>query len=377
MSNKLPTLYKKTSTGALQEWAVEVDGGRYRSHSGQVGGAITVAAWTDCKGKNVGRANATTPEQQAALEAKAKWIKKLKGDYVKTKEEAMAGGSSDLVAGGILPMLAHRFDKREKYLTYPCACQMKYDGHRCIAVIDAVGKCSLWSRTRKSINSLPHVVAAVEALGLKSVALDGEAYSDGYHDRFEQLTHFIRQAKPITGAEVVHYHIYDAIRPGSFLERLTWLRTKLEGVALPLVLAKTETVGSKVELFAKLDAYVELGMEGAIARNLEGEYECKRSSNLLKLKLLYDKTRFANEEEFEIIGVKQGVGKLAGCGIFQVRVTPEITASAKMEGPLADLRKYWEHQEQYVGKSLTIRFPGYTAEGSLRFPVAVRVVAPL
>jgi len=49
---KLKTIYKKTKTGATQEWTIEVDGNKYRTHSGQVGGAITTNEWTVVYGKN-------------------------------------------------------------------------------------------------------------------------------------------------------------------------------------------------------------------------------------------------------------------------------------------------------------------------------------
>ena len=42
---KLDTIYKKTKTGATQEWTIEVVGNKYRTHSGQVGGQITTNIW--------------------------------------------------------------------------------------------------------------------------------------------------------------------------------------------------------------------------------------------------------------------------------------------------------------------------------------------
>ena len=78
---KLQTIYKKTKTGATQEWTIEVEGNKYRSHSGQVGGQITTNEWTVCFGKNVGRANSTTDAEQAMAEAVAKRTKKLESGY--------------------------------------------------------------------------------------------------------------------------------------------------------------------------------------------------------------------------------------------------------------------------------------------------------
>ena len=64
---KLETIYKKTKTGATQEWTIEVSDNRYRTHSGQCGGAITTNAWTVVYGKNEGKANGTTDNEKKEL----------------------------------------------------------------------------------------------------------------------------------------------------------------------------------------------------------------------------------------------------------------------------------------------------------------------
>ncbi len=221
---KLPTLYKKTSTGALQEWTIEVDGDMTLTHFGQTGGEIQESVPTRHVGKNIGRANATTPEQQALAEAKSQWEKKLKKDYTQDKN-CKSGQKSELIEGGILPMLAHKFSEHGEKLKYPCFVQRKYDGARCIAVIDAGGKCRLWSRTRKPITGVPHIIAELEKAGLRSVILDGELWCAT--EPFETLMHFIRQTEPEPGHEVLEYHVYDLAGPGTFRERCRKLQTLL------------------------------------------------------------------------------------------------------------------------------------------------------
>lgn len=80
------TLYKRTTTGAVQQWSQEIQGNRYRTLSGQVGGKIVVSEWTVCQGKNAGRANATSPEEQAVREVAANYTKKQKEGYHDTVE---------------------------------------------------------------------------------------------------------------------------------------------------------------------------------------------------------------------------------------------------------------------------------------------------
>ncbi len=74
---KLKTIYKKTKTGATQEWTIEVDGNKYRTHSGQVGGAITTNEWTVVYGKNIGKANGTTDSEQAFKEMSPSLLKPM------------------------------------------------------------------------------------------------------------------------------------------------------------------------------------------------------------------------------------------------------------------------------------------------------------
>ena len=52
-----PTLYARTSTGAVQVWWVEQEDEKYHSISGQMNGQKIVAADTVAKGKNQGKKN--------------------------------------------------------------------------------------------------------------------------------------------------------------------------------------------------------------------------------------------------------------------------------------------------------------------------------
>ena len=135
----LPTLYKRTSTGATQQWTVAVDGNTISTTYGQVGGALQITHDVISEGKNLGRSNATTPEQQAQLEAAAQHEKKRKAGYVADLATAQAGGTDDIIEGGVLPMLAKVYEDRADKVTFPVAVQPKLDGHRCIAVIEASG----------------------------------------------------------------------------------------------------------------------------------------------------------------------------------------------------------------------------------------------
>lgn len=79
--NTFPTLYSRASNGSIQEWTIKVYGHQYWTESGQYGGKITISAPTTVSGKNIGRSNETTAEEQALKDAEAKWKKQKKTGY--------------------------------------------------------------------------------------------------------------------------------------------------------------------------------------------------------------------------------------------------------------------------------------------------------
>ena len=142
---KLETIYKKTKTGATQEWTIEVSDNKYRTHSGQVGGQITTNAWTVVYGKNIGRANATTDNEQAMAEAVAKRTKKLESGYFEDVNNINEQQYFE-------PMLAAKWEDYKDKIQYPIFSQPKLDGIRCIVTKDG-----MFSRNGKPIISAPHI----------------------------------------------------------------------------------------------------------------------------------------------------------------------------------------------------------------------------
>ena len=73
--SQLATLYKRTAAGKVQEWTIFIQGATFWTVSGQIDGKKITTPPTKAEAKNTGRSNATTPEEQAMLEARAKWTK--------------------------------------------------------------------------------------------------------------------------------------------------------------------------------------------------------------------------------------------------------------------------------------------------------------
>jgi DNA ligase-1 len=381
---KFPALYKKTSTGAIQQWDISVEPrigqmtregfapeiGLIVTKFGQVGGKIQITNDTITEGKNKGKKNETSALEQAIKEAEARWTKQKKKGYVESIEAAQLEEVDKVIEGGISPMLAHVFSKHGHKIKYPCYFQYKLDGTRLLCVVKD-GKASLWSRTRKKITSLPHIIEEVERNSHgRSFILDGEAYNHNYKDNFEKIVSLVRQEEPDPNHTEVEYHVYDMPSfDGDFIERLVNLEDYFEFAIESRYVKKVDTsvINSEDEVMDAFYQAKELGYEGIMIRNFKGRYLNKRSYDLLKVKEFDD-------SEFKIIGIEEGRGKLAGhVGAFVCETEDGKQFLAKAKGSLENLKKYFENHSLWEGKFLTVQYQGLTKYGIPRFPVGLRI----
>ena len=354
------TLYKQTSKGAVQQWSVSVDGNKVTTVYGLVGGKLQTTDDIVKEGKNIGRSNETTPEEQAQLQAQQNFEAKLKEGYV-TDQDVAATTKNTLEA--VEPMLAHPIEKKQKYVVFPGLAQPKLDGLRCVAIMKK-GKVKLFSRTQKRYVTVPHIVEEIESVfkAYGDIILDGELYNHKFKKNFNKITEIIKRDDVHPQHKLVQFHIYDAVAPGGYVERTAFLTTELEGRDF---LHAVETVEVKDQ--ADLDDYqakcVAAGYEGAMYRNPSSPYEHKRSSGLLKVKSFLD-------DEFVIVDVEEGSGKLMGrVGAFFCELPGGKIFKAKPMGTLEHVKELWENKNQCIGKLATVKFQNYTPDGVPRFPV--------
>lgn len=364
MKKILETLYKKTSTGKIQEWKVWTEENVIYSQSGQVDGKKIDSQDIVEEGKNIGRSNETTPAQQAEKEALGKWIARQREGYVDSIEKAENNETSKYVEGGIVPTTAMDFTKRldKKHIEFPCYTQPKLDGIRCTY---SNGK--LWSRSRKEIISVPHITDFLTKHLPDVKQLDGELYNHDFKDDFEQITTIVGQRiTPSENHELVQYHVYDIPLNKLFHERLVELN-RLADQNKCLKVVTTTKCNSEEHAEELLTHALELGYEGLMLRNMNAPYEYKRSKHLQKYKVFMDK-------EFQVVGVEEGRGKLKGHAGSFVCVTKEGNSfNTKLVGKLVELKQYYDNPEKYIGKWLTVKFQGYTNKNNVpRFPTAQR-----
>ena len=364
------TLYGDASTGKRKMWHVEVverDGmGILIVTHGYEDGKQQINERVITDGKNLGKKNATTPLTQAIAEAQSLWNKKCDGGYTSTVETA-SKEPEDARPDAPLPMLAHDYNKRGKDIRFPCYAQRKLDGVRCVAI---AGR-GLFSRNGKSLS--PHlsaIRAEVDRLPPGTI-LDGELYSDTL--TFQEIVGLVKKETLREGDDArvaqIHLCVYDTIREGETNKmRKKWLETLFTSNTftylrlLPTVVCNS--IGDAKYFHA---LYVAEGYEGLILRNVGGLYKVGfRSADLQKYKEFLD-------EEFRIVGFKEGDGVEKGCVLWTCVTTGGLLFDCRPRGSHEERRAAFLQGADFVGKMLSVRFQEWTDDGKPRFPVGITI----
>ena len=118
----------------------------------------------------------------------------------------------------------------------------------------------------------------------------------------------------------------------------------------------TEMVFTQEELDKLYGDYLQDGFEGQMLRTIGSVYDNKRSKSLLKRKTFFD-------DEFEIVRFEEGKGNWAGKAKKVYCVKKDGTEfKAGIKGTMEYCTDLLENQQNYIGKSGTIRFPEYTKD---------------
>ena len=370
---QLPILYGKSTLGKIKMWSAEViqnsDGtSTLRIQHGYDDGKKQTDDRVVQSGKNIGKINETTPYEQALSEARSDFNKKKDEGYAEKVEDI-----KDESSGFFLPMLAHKWSDHSGKIKYPAAIQPKFDGFRCLSKKED-GVVYLWTRKGKALDVPVEIKEELSKILKEGESLDGELYHHGW--TFQRIGSAIKKRGVDTPS--LHYYVYDAPATSKtfkerFLDRwngaereLTSPPTFVEGTER-IVLCPTKLVSSADEVLSAQAESIEAGYEGAMVRNLDGEYSFKyRSTSLLKVKSFDD-------AEFEIIGGKEGQGRESGTVIFKCKMDSGLEFDVRPRGSVEERSEMWTNLESYIGKPLTVRYQGLTDEGRPRFPVGLHV----
>jgi len=359
------TVYKKTSTGKIQQWRAWVEttatGFLLKVESGQTDGKLTeTAGQVIDEGKQK-----RTAQEQAIFEANSKLNKKRDEAYFDTIEAARTQVK-------LLPMLAHPFTKRKHNINYPAIVQRKFDGVRCLAKLNSDGTVALMSRKGKEFPHLNHIKNDVAANNSdQALVLDGELYSDTL--TFQELVGLVKRVtlKPGNDEQMleVSLRVYDCVElnnEADFTDRYLTITNLTEGAEY-LSLVENVRVSTESEIHAAQARFVEEGYEGAMVRNLTGAYAIgKRSANLQKVKTFLD-------GEYLIVGFTQGTGNETGCVIWECHTPAGQPFGVRPRGTQEDRKVLFQNGSDYIGRQLTVRYQELTDDGVPRFPVGIAI----
>jgi DNA ligase-1 len=270
-------------------------------------------------------------------------------------------------------MLAHKWSDHREKIKYPAALQPKYDGYRCLSKKED-GVVHLWTRKGKPLDIPVEIKEELSKVLSEGESLDGELYHHGW--TFQRIGSAIKKRNEDTPN--LHYYIYDSPSlKKSFQERffdrfckvsreLTSESNFLEGTTR-IVICATKIVNSPEEALSGQAEAIEAGYEGAMVRNLSGLYSFKfRSTSLLKMKDFED-------DEFEIIGGKEGQGRESGMVIFKCKTSEGLEFDVRPRGTSDERSAMWKNLSEYIGKPLTVKFQGLTDDRKPRFPVGLHI----
>lgn len=380
-----PTLYARTSTGAVQVWWMEQQGNQYRSISGQQDGAKTVARWTTVIGKNTGKTNATSSEQQASAEIQSKYDKQLKSNGYWLEIKDIDKDKFFQV------MLAKSYGDYEDKLDWSkgIGVQIKYNGGRVVATKDG-----LFSRKGERYISIPHIEEALKPFFNKfpDAVLDGEGFNYDLREKLNEIMKLLRKTVHVTpqdltrSKELIRFYIYDGFgfpaekggqpipQSACYLERKAAIDNAffapcfVERYKDVVGQVKTWVIKSKAELQSLYEGFLKDKQEGAILRILGEGYENKRSKLLLKYKPVDD-------DEFKPISVQEGDGKNAGrvSTITFQRIDGKLydDGTDTFDATFKNLEddeavRLWvsdEYKEILTKKKVTVIFNGVTGKG--------------
>jgi DNA ligase-1 len=364
---QFPKLYGVSSTGAVKEWeigVIEEDGvAVIVTTHGQLNGKKQVAKEKVREGKNLGRSNETTPYEQAVMDAESKWKKKKDANYSEAVPSVDAGMPK--IAPNMLPMLALKLADRKHDLVWPVFAQAKFNGVRCL--IKRKGDLiTFTSRKGKAYKNFNYMIPELVELMLDGEVFDGEMYNHG-EISFQKLCSLVKEEKnPDFEAlkRYVKFYNYDYVSDKGFKERKKHLFA--DGKYVRKV--DSYLLEYEKDIYTLHNQVVAEGYEGVMVRSGgdEGYKFQYRSPALLKYKEFQD-------EEYKIVGGREGVGKDEGQCIFKCQMENGKTFDVKCKGPNEVRQEQFKNLKSYIGKMLSVRFQSFTDDGIPLFPVGIVV----
>ena len=342
-------------------------------------------------GKNIGKINQTTIEEQALLDVSYLYQKQLDDGYV---------FNLDSYTEPLRPQLAHPYEKRKHTVKFdykhPTAANdysnryyasKKLDGVRLFVFVSNGKVIKFESRTGKPFKYFSHIATAIENnlsdvdKVLNNVVFDGELFNKNIP--FNVLSSLINSDDYTTTTEFngitytteqVQFHCYDRVNLDKKEEDYF---TRFVNVSIPAennIVFKIDNkiIKNEQDLITLGGKWISEGYEGLMLRNGWTPYDFgKRSNNLLKYKIMLD-------EEFLILDIIDSENE-PGQPIFVVEVQKAtdkeeaLTCNVRMKGEKKENEKYLINKKDYINKWLKVQYQTKSEYNIPLFPVGLEV----
>ena len=272
-------------------------------------------------------------------------------------------------------MLARDGAKEEKRLVGDVIIENKYDGVRCIAIVQN-NSATLYSRNGKVFPNFPHIEKALSKPEFNNMVFDGEIMSDNFQALMKQV-----YRKTNVDTSDAYLALFDVLDLSEFnagagqyntLER----KTILENLKFEECIREVDWTrcnldtehGQKIFKDMNKTAIAE-GYEGLMVKPIDAIYQCKRSPAWLKIKPIIEVT-------LTVMEVEEGQGKFEGTtgALVCEGVDDGVHIKVNVGSGLSDENReeIWKDKETVIGQLVEIRADAITqaenGEYSLRFP---------
>lgn len=289
-------------------------------------------------------------------------------------------------------------EKTEKNISYPALAQLKCDAARCAIVYDGA-EVSFRTRNGKTyqvtnenlIKSATRACTELESkFNCSGVVVDGELWfgrtsmpnlprsrqeSNGLANKLLKGTcsdddqHFIR----ITVWDAVPYDDFIAGKSQyKYCSRFGYVAASVQpSIFGKISLVDSTYVNSVDEAYALAAEYMKKGEEGIILKDINSQWEAKRSKYWLKVKAKL-------QADMRIVSISEGTGRLKGTmGRIEVQSEDGIVTTGVGTGFNDEARNmFWANRKDLIGKIVTVEYNALSESNgnySLFLPVFIEL----
>ena len=272
-------------------------------------------------------------------------------------------------------MLARDGAKEEKKLVGDVIIENKYDGVRCIAIVQN-NTAVLHSRNGKVFPNFPHIEEALSKPEFNNMVFDGEIMSDNFQALMKQV-----YRKTNVDTSDAYLALFDVLDLSEFNEgegKYNTLERKsiLENLSFSDCIGEVEWTRCNLDteggqrIFKNMNkTAIKNGYEGLMVKPIDAVYQCKRSAAWLKIKPVIEVTLTVKD-------IEEGQGKFEGTtgALVCEGVDDGVHIKVNVGSGLTDENRedIWQDKDSVIGQLVEIKADAITqaenGEYSLRFP---------